>query len=104
MSPTLSRLLADLPQEEEAWLHAARANGYELYHAIALLRSPTNPSYVNSIALVLVAIYAYGLTRAWELLGGRQYRLGDLLSPLRDTPGDQAATTSKETDEGARRD
>ncbi len=59
--------------------------GYELYDAIQLLLAPTNSTLISVLAPLLLGIYALGLTRAWQLLGARSYRLSDWLSPLHDT-------------------
>jgi hypothetical protein len=68
--------------------------GYELYNAILLLFSPKATAAVYAIAGVLLGIYALGLARAWQLLGGRNYHLGDFLTPLRDTEIEQATPTA----------
>ncbi len=66
--------------------------GEELYSAILLLLSPTNAAPLSTLAAVLVGIYALGMTRAWQLLGGRSRQLNDWLTPLRDTEERQAVT------------
>ncbi len=71
--------------------------GYELYNAILLLLSPTNSTPIAALAPLLVGIYALGLTRAWQLLGGRSYRLSDWLSPLHDTESRQAVTNTDQS-------
>ncbi|MFL5627651.1 MAG: hypothetical protein ACJ788_18900 [Ktedonobacteraceae bacterium] len=71
--------------------------GFELYSAILLLLSPSNSTPVSALAPLLVGIYALGLTRAWQLLGGRSYRLSDWLSPLHDTEGRQTVTSTDQS-------
>jgi hypothetical protein len=66
--------------------------GYELYYAILLLFSPTNTAPISLLATLMVGIYALGLARAWQLLGGRSHQLGDWLTPLRDTEDRQVVT------------
>ncbi len=68
--------------------------GYELYNAILLLRFPTDSTPITVLAPLLVGIYALGLARAWQLLGGRNYRLSDWLSPLHDTEDRQPDTNT----------
>ena len=48
--------------------------GYEVYFAILLLAHPNDVSLVYSIAIILMISYANGIIRAWELVGGRQYK------------------------------
>ncbi len=67
--------------------------GHELYNAILLLLSPTNSAPVSTLAPLLLGIYALGMARAWQLLGARSYRLGDWLSPLRETEGKSPGST-----------
>ncbi|HEY7419132.1 MAG TPA: hypothetical protein VH593_28375 [Ktedonobacteraceae bacterium] len=64
---------------------------YELYNAVLLLRTPTNPAPISSLAPLLIGIYALGLARAWQLIGGRHYHLSDLLSSLHNARDDQPA-------------
>jgi hypothetical protein len=68
--------------------------GHELYNAILLLLSPTDSAPVSTLAPLLLGIYALGMARAWQLLGARSYRLGDWLSPLRDTEGKPPESTT----------
>jgi hypothetical protein len=70
---------------------------YELYNAILLLLSPTNATPISVLAPLLVGIYALGLARAWQLLGGRNYRLSDWLSPLHDTESRQPGPTTDQS-------
>jgi len=71
--------------------------GGELYNAILLVLSPTNSAPIHALAGLLVGIYALGLTRAWQLLGGRSYRLSDWLSPLHDTESRQPGTDTDQS-------
>lgn len=71
--------------------------GFELYSAILLLLSPGNSSPVSALAPLLIGIYALGLTRAWQLLGGRSYRLREWLSPLNDVESGQPATSTDQS-------
>jgi hypothetical protein len=60
--------------------------GYEAYVAIRLIEAPnTNTTeWVQVIAVLTMAVYGLGLTRAWELLGAPRYTLLSWLSPMHD--------------------
>jgi hypothetical protein len=66
--------------------------GYELYNAILLLLSPANSAPISALAPLLLGIYALGMTRAWQLLGGRSHGLSQWLSPLRTIEDRQPVT------------
>ncbi len=70
--------------------------GYELYNAILLLVFPTNTAPVTVLAPLLIGMYALGLTRAWQLLGGRNYRLSEWLSPLHDIRSRHSTANSEQ--------
>ena len=53
--------------------------GLEIWFAVALLRRPHDPGNVENVVDVLLAIYALGFVRAWELLGAQNERLFGLL-------------------------
>jgi hypothetical protein len=53
--------------------------GFEISYAIHLLLSPTDLSTLSSLAILLVVIYLYGIARAWDLVGGRQFHIQELL-------------------------
>jgi hypothetical protein len=71
--------------------------GGELYNALLLLLSPGNSVPLSTLAALLLGIYALGLTRAWQLLGGRGHGLGEWLSPLHDTEGRQPVTNTDQS-------
>jgi hypothetical protein len=81
--------------------------GGELFNALLLVLSPTDSAPIFTLAAVLLGIYALGMTRAWQLLGGSTYGLGEWLSPLHNTEERQPGTnmdqslsaTSGKTDE-----
>ena len=58
---------------------------YETYFAVRLLRSPTDSFALYGLADLLIIISAFGVIRAWELVGIRQFHVKDLLSSLRNT-------------------
>jgi hypothetical protein len=62
------------------------------YNAILLLLSPANSAPISLLAAVLVGIYALGMTRAWQLLGGRSRQLSNWLTQWRDNEEGQAVT------------
>ncbi len=47
--------------------------GFEFYCGVSLVRSPEATRYVGFIASLLMVLFALGLTRAWQLLGGRRF-------------------------------
>lgn len=56
--------------------------GYEVWNAVALLRTPTNVSPLYSICGLLVAVYGFGIVRAWQLLGADRRGILSFLVPL----------------------
>lgn len=56
--------------------------GYEVYFGSLLLAHPNNVDLVYSIVVVLLISYANGVIRAWELVGGRQYKMFTLSNIL----------------------
>jgi hypothetical protein len=56
--------------------------GFETYSAIHLLQSPTDSSALNALADLLIIIAIFGIARAWELVGIRQFHVQDWLSSL----------------------
>lgn len=56
--------------------------GFELYYAIRLDRAPGDSSTLYNLAILLVLIYLYGIARAWDLVGVRQFHIREVLSPL----------------------
>jgi hypothetical protein len=56
--------------------------GFETYSAVRLLQSPTDSSALNALADLLIIIAVFGIARAWELVGIRQFHVQDWLSSL----------------------
>ncbi len=52
---------------------------YEMYFAVLMLRSPSNPSPFIGLANILIILYIYGVFRAWDLVGIRQFHLRNWL-------------------------
>ena len=71
--------------------------GSECYSAIQLVLSPTNSAGISALAGLLLGIYGLGLTRAWQLLGGRGHGLGEWLSPLHTSDGRQPEPNTDQT-------
>jgi hypothetical protein len=71
--------------------------GYELYNALLLLLSPSNSAPLSMLAALLLGIYALGLARAWQLLGGRTHGLSGWLSPLHDTENKLPVTNTDQS-------
>jgi hypothetical protein len=59
--------------------------GYETSYAVRLLQSATDRSALNALANLLIIISVFGVARAWELVGIRQFRIQDWLASLRPT-------------------
>ncbi len=57
--------------------------GYEFYLAVRLLQSPTDSFALYGLADLLIIISAFGVIRAWELMGIRQSRVTDWFASLR---------------------
>lgn len=59
--------------------------GYETYFGVRLIKTPTDSSALYAFANMLIIIAIYGVIRAWELIGLRQFQVKDWLSSLRAT-------------------
>ena len=49
--------------------------GFELFYAIRLDLVPGDTATVHNLAILLVLIYLYGIARAWDLVGTRQFHI-----------------------------
>jgi hypothetical protein len=58
--------------------------GYEAFSGVALIRDPHATGYVVGLTTILLGVYAVGLARSWELLGGPSSGVSRLLNPLQD--------------------
>lgn len=71
--------------------------GYQVAIGVGMLLHPRDVGLTLSLAELLLGVYAVGLARAWELLGGPGGVLARLLNPLQDlddtppTPDSSAA-------------
>lgn len=56
--------------------------GLEIFYGIQLDRVPGDSSTLYNLATLLVLIYIYGIARAWNLVGVRQFHIRDVLDSL----------------------
>jgi hypothetical protein len=56
--------------------------GCEVWNAAALVRAPTNTAPLYTICALLVAVYGFGIVRAWQLLGADRRGFISFLIPL----------------------
>lgn len=73
--------------------------GYEGAIGVGLLLHPRDLGLTLSLAELLLGVYAVGLARAWELLGGPGGMIARLLNPLQDL---EEAQPSPDASAGAR--
>ncbi len=59
--------------------------GYESYFAVRLIQSPTDNVSLYFLTDLLIMISIFGVIRAWELIGMRQFHLFNWLSSVRNT-------------------
>ncbi len=55
---------------------------FEIFYAIRLLITPGDLSALYNLSILLVIIYLYGIARAWDLVGARQFHLLEAFTPL----------------------
>lgn len=79
--------------------------GYQIALARQALAAPHDAGSVENIAILVLAVYGFGLSRAWELLGARSKGVLSWLSPLRELDEREAraspTTTSTPTPQAA---
>jgi hypothetical protein len=56
--------------------------GYEIFYAIQLFIAPGAPGALYNLTTLLVVVYLYGIARAWDLVGVRQFHIRELFTPL----------------------
>ncbi len=49
--------------------------GFELNNGLQLLQSPSSNAALYTLGTVLIFIIVFGMARAWELVGGRRFRI-----------------------------
>jgi uncharacterized membrane protein YuzA (DUF378 family) len=74
--------------------------GFEIFYGIQLDREPGDSSALHNLSTLLVLIYIYGIARAWDLVGVRQFHIQDMLSPWisqgrEENPSDEPHIESK---------
>ncbi len=57
--------------------------GYEAYFGVRLWQVQGDPFALFALSDLMIVIYAFGIIRAWELIGIRQFRLRGWLQTLR---------------------
>lgn len=73
--------------------------GYELADGLSLMQTPAATRYVAAIATLLLGLYALGIARAWQLLGGRSSVFqGSIFRPVIGPENEQHENDSKDTD------
>ena len=55
---------------------------FEVFYGIRLEREPGDSAALHNLAILLVLIYLYGIARAWDLVGVRQFHIQGVLDPL----------------------
>jgi hypothetical protein len=73
----------------------------EGYFGVRLVLRPDDTFAVGGIAIVLAALYALGLIRAWELLGIEQIGLRGVLNPLQQSVASGSASEARGEDRRA---
>lgn len=58
--------------------------GFELGCGVRLLQLPADSSVFYTLSTVLIFMIVFGITRAWELVGGRQFQVRDVISAARE--------------------
>lgn len=55
---------------------------FEMVYALRLVVTPGDLSALSDLTTLLVIIYVYGIARAWDLVGVRQFHLRELYMPF----------------------
>ena len=64
--------------------------GLECFNATHFIANGNATGYVNTLSIILIAVYGLALSRAWELLGAQERGLRGIIESLRNKD-DQAA-------------
>lgn len=56
--------------------------GFEMVYGIRLAQAPDDNTTLSNLAVILVVIYIYGVARAWDIVGVRQFHLQEVFSSL----------------------
>jgi hypothetical protein len=77
--------------------------GFQLSDAVDLVRHKNETGDVTALAVLVLATYGLGLTRAWELLGAPRSGITGWLNPLADLDeSEPAAAPAPDSDQPAR--
>jgi hypothetical protein len=55
---------------------------FEIFYAIRLVVVPGDLPTLDNLTTLLVIIYLYGIARAWDLVGARQFHIREAFAPL----------------------
>ena len=55
---------------------------FEIVYGIRLLITPGDLATLHNLCILLVIIYLYGVARAWDLVGARQFHIFEALTPF----------------------
>ena len=80
--------------------HILALSSFEIFYGIRLDLAPGDTATLHNLAILLVLIYLYGIARAWDLVGVRQFDIQEVLSPLiskgrEQSPSDEPRIESK---------
>ncbi len=62
--------------------------GFEFFYAVILSRTPSDLATLSNLTTLLVIIYLYGIARAWDLVGVRQFHFREVYTPFVPKKGD----------------
>jgi hypothetical protein len=69
--------------------------GLQFFYGLQYVRNPGVSDYAYSIAYLVLAVYAVGVSRAWQLLGAKRRGLFSWFSPLNDLEEPQARAVAQ---------
>jgi hypothetical protein len=67
--------------------------GFEVYFAVCLIQSPADGFALYAFSNFLIIIMIYGVIRAWELIGIRQFHVKDWLVSFQTTKMEEKASS-----------
>ena len=72
---------------------------FEVLFAAQLLENPGDRAALDNLSTLLVILYVFGIARAWDLVGARQFHIRDVVTPLVPSKTEDAISTAPEADE-----
>jgi len=72
--------------------------GLQFFYGLQYVRNPGVSDYAYSIAYLVLAVYAVGVSRAWQLLGAKRRGLFSWFSPLNDLEEPQKPARGRSDD------